>query len=123
MLKDSLAQLYRKVILLQALSILLVSAAAFFIDGWQASLSAFYGGGTALVGSLVYSVLARESRVIAISGKHVLCRHVLAEIAKVVTVLALMLCALASGWFVASWLVAAMGFALLGQGLAVWIIR
>lgn len=123
MLKSSLAQLYRKVILLQALSTLLVTTAAFFIDGQQASFSAFVGGATALIGSLVYAALARESKVVAVSGKQVLGRHVFAELAKIAAVLALMLGALASGWFAAGWLVAAMGVALLGHWLAVLFIR
>ena len=122
-LKDSLGQLYRKVIFLQARLILLVAIAAFFIEGQKASLSAFVGGAAVLIGGLVYSVLARESKVVAISGKHVLCRHVLAEVAKTVAVLSVLLGALTSGWFVAGWLVAAMGAALLGHWLAVLIIR
>ena len=111
MLKDSLGQLYRKVIFLQVRLILLVTIAAFFIEGQQASLSAFVGGAAVLIGGLVYSVLARESKGVAISGKHVLGRHVLAEVAKTVAVLSILMGAFTSGWFVAGWLVAAMGAA------------
>ncbi len=123
MLKDSLAQLYRKVIFLQALLLLLVTTAAFFIEGQRALLSAFVGGAVALIGSLIYSVVARESKVEAVSGKWVFGTHVLAEVTKIVAVLTLMLGALASGWFAAGWLVVAMGVVLLGHWLAVLIIR
>lgn len=123
MLKSSLAQLYRKVIFFQALLILLATIAAIFIDGQQAALSAFVGGAAVLIGSLNYSVLARESKVVAVSGKRVFGRHVLAEIAKIMTVLLLIMGAFLSGWFAAGWLFAAMVVTLLGHWLIVLIIR
>lgn len=123
MLNDSLAQLYRKVIIAQALLVLLVATAAFFVEGQRAFLSALMGGAAALAGSFVYSVVARESKVKAASGRQALCRHVLAEVTKIVVVFTLVLGALASGGFSAGWLVAAMGVVLLGHWLAVLIIR
>ena len=123
MLRDSLERLYQKVIFLQALLVLLMIVIAAVFDGQVAAISALSGGVAVLTSSLVYAALASESKVSAISAGNVLRRHIAAEVAKVVVVLTLVLCALASGWFVAGWLVATMVVALSGHWLAVFIIR
>jgi F0F1-type ATP synthase assembly protein I len=123
MLKDTTAQIYLKVFFLQALSILVLAGAAFFAIGEMGFVSAIAGGGTVLMGNLVYSVVASASSSRPVSGKRLLARHALAEAAKVAVVLALTMAALATGWFVGGWLVAAMGIALIGHWLALLIIR
>ena len=123
MLRDSLERLYQKVIFLQALLVLLMIVIAAVIDGQVAAISALSGGVAVLTSNFVYAALASESKVSAISAGNVLRRHIAAEVAKVVVVLMLLLCALASGWFVAGWLVATMVVALSGHWLAVFIIR
>ena len=123
MLRDSLERLYQKVIFLQALLVLLMIVIAAVFDGQVAAISALSGGVAVLTSNFVYAALASESKVSAISAGNVLRRHIAAEVAKVVVVLTLVLCALASGWFVAGWLVATMVVALSGHWLAVFIIR
>lgn len=123
MLRDSLERLYQKVTFLQALLVLLMIVIAVVIDGQVAAISALSGGVAVLTSSFVYAALASESEVSAISAGNVLRRHIVAEVAKVVVVLMLLLCALASGWFVAGWLVVTMVVALSGHWLAVFIIR
>ena len=76
-----------------------------------------------MTGSLAYAALARGSKVSAVSAGRVLGRHLVAETTKVLVVLTLMFAALASGWFVASWLLVAMGVTLLGHWLALLLIR
>jgi F0F1-type ATP synthase assembly protein I len=115
-LRDTLKALYRKVIFLQALL-------ALVIDGPVAAMSALTGGTAVLVSSIVYAAIAKESRVTAVSAGSVLRRHLMAEAGKIVAVLFLVLCALGSGWFVAGWLVAAMGVTLTGHWFLVFIIR
>ena len=123
MLRDGLGQTYEKVIFAQAMLAALVVFLALIAGGHADALSAFTGGGVVMTGSLAYAALARESKVSAVSAGRVLGRHLLAEMAKVLVVLTLMFAALASGWFVASWLLVAMGVTLLGHWLALLIIR
>lgn len=123
MLSDSLGQLYRKVIFLQTVLVSVIALVGLVSGGAVAAISGLVGGGAAVLGTVVYAILARESRLTAVGAKRVLGRHLLAESAKVATVLVLILAALASGWFAAGWLIAAMGASLLGHGLAVLVIR
>jgi len=123
MLRDALGQTYRKVIFLQAILTALSSVVALLIAGTVPAVSALTGGSAGVVGSIAYAVLARESKVSMVSAGRVLTRHLMAETAKVLLVLSLVLVSLASGWFVAGWLIAAMAVALLGQWLALLIIR
>ncbi len=123
MLRDALGQTYRKVIFLQAILTALSSVVALLIAGTVPAVSALTGGSAVVVGSIAYAVLARESKVSMVSAGRVLTRHLMAETAKVLLVLSLVLVSLASGWFVAGWLIAAMAVALLGQWLALLIIR
>jgi len=123
MLRDALGQTYRKVIFLQAILTALSSVVALLIAGTVPAVSALTGGSAVVVGSIAYAVLARESKVSMVSAGRVLTRHLMAEAAKVLLVLTLVLVSLASGWFVAGWLIAAMAVALLGQWLALLIIR
>lgn len=123
MLRDALGQTYQKVIFLQALLVAIVVPIAWFFAGETAAMSALVGGAAVLTGSLAYAWLARESRVSAVSAGRVLARHLLAEVVKILVVLVVMAAALASGWFAAVWLIAAMGVALLGHLLALLIIR
>lgn len=123
MLRDALGQTYRKVIFLQAILTALLSVAALVIVGAMPALSALTGGAAVIVGSIAYAALARESKVTMVSAGRVLTRHLMAEAAKVLLVLTLVFASLASGWFVAGWLIAAMAVALLGQWLALLIIR
>ena len=123
MLNDALTRLYQKVICLQAFTALLAAAAALLIAGRLASASALVGGIAVVIGSCTYSLIARESQVSVISGKRVLGKHVLAELAKIAAVLIILLAAIASGWFTVGWLVLAMAITLLGHWLVVLIIR
>jgi len=123
MLRDALGQTYRKVIFLQAILTALSSVVALLIAGTVPAVSALTGGSAVIVGSIAYAVLARESKVSMVSAGRVLTRHLMAEAAKVLLVLTLVLASLASGWFVAGWLIAAMAVSLLGQWLALLIIR
>jgi F0F1-type ATP synthase assembly protein I len=123
MLRDALGQTYRKVIFSQAILTALLSVAALVIAGAMPALSALIGGAAVIVGSIAYAALARESKVSMVSAGRVLTRHLMAEAAKVLLVLTLVFASLASGWFVAGWLIAAMAVALLGQWLALLIIR
>ena len=123
MLRDSLGRTYRKVIFLQAILTALSSVVALLIAGTVPAVSALTGGSAVIVGSIAYAVLARESKVSMVSAGRVLTRHLMAEAAKVLLVLTLVLASLASGWFVAGWLIAAMAVSLLGQWLALLIIR
>ena len=123
MLRDGLGQTYQKVIFAQALLAAAMAIVALFAGGQAAALSGLTGGVAVLTGSLAYAALARESKVSAVPVGRVLGRHLLAEAAKVLMVLTMMFAALASGWFVAGWLLAAMGVTLLGHWLALLIIR
>ena len=123
MLADSLGRLYQKVILVQAgLALLVVLVAAIFA-GKLAALSALVGGASVVMASFAYAVLAKTSKVSQVSAGTVLRRHALAEAAKWLVVLGLLFGTLNSGWFIASWLVAAMCVALLGHWLVLLIIR
>jgi hypothetical protein len=86
-------------------------------------MSSLVGGVAVLVGSLIYVALARESKTAAKPGTRIFARHIVAEAAKIAAVVLVALSALASGWFFAGWLVAGLAVALLGHGLAVFIIR
>ena len=123
MLKDSLGATYRKVIFLQMLLAGIFALIALMARGQLAAVSAIGGGMAVVMGSIAYAIVARETKVVAVSGKLVLTRHALAEVAKVVVTLGLMLGAYASGWFAAGWLLAAMGVALTGHVLAVLFIK
>jgi F0F1-type ATP synthase assembly protein I len=123
MLRDSLSRLYRKVLGVQALSVSILSLVAWVVAGREAAMSSLVGGVAVLVGSLIYAALARESKTAARSGTRIFARHIVAEAAKIAVVVVVALSALASGWFFAGWLVAGMAVALLGHGLAVFIIR
>jgi F0F1-type ATP synthase assembly protein I len=120
---DSLGRLYQKVILVQAgLALLVVLAAAIF-EGKLAALSALVGGASVVVASFVYAVVARKSKVSQVSAGKVLRRHAFAEAGKWLVVLGLLFGALTSGWFIATWLVAAMCVALLGHWFVFLIVR
>jgi F0F1-type ATP synthase assembly protein I len=120
---DSLGRLYQKVILVQAGLALLVVLAAVIFEGKLGALSALVGGVSVVTASFVYAVLARKSKVSQVSAGKVLRRHAFAEAAKWLVVLGLLFGALNSGWFIATWLVAAMCVALLGHWLVFLIIR
>jgi F0F1-type ATP synthase assembly protein I len=122
-LRDGLGQTYKKVIFAQVLLAASTIIVALLVSGQTAAVSGLIGAVAVLTGSLVYTALARESKVSAVSAGRVLGRHLLAEAAKVLVVLTIVLVALASGWFVAGWLIAAMGVTLLGHWLALLIIR
>ncbi|MEO8101654.1 MAG: hypothetical protein ABI790_03960 [Betaproteobacteria bacterium] len=123
MLRDDLGHTYQKVILAQALLGILVAIVALVAGGMAAAASGLIGGAVVMAGSFVYAALARNSKVSAVSAGRVLGRHLVAEAAKVVVVVSLLFAALASGWFVAGWLLAAMGVTLLGHWLALLTIR
>jgi F0F1-type ATP synthase assembly protein I len=123
MLRDSLSRLYRKVLAVQALSVSILSLVALVVAGREAAMSSLIGGVAVLSGSLLYAALARESKTAARPGMRIFARHIVAEAAKIAVVVVVALSALASGWFFAGWLVAGLAVALLGHGLAVFIIR
>ena len=123
MLRDGLGKIYQKVILTQALLACFMVLVAQLASGKAAAVSVLAGAAAVLSGSLVYAALARHSKVSAVSAERVLGRHLLAEAAKVLVVLAIVLLAMASGWFVAGWLIAAMAVTLLGHWLALLSIQ
>ncbi len=123
MLRDSLSQLYRKVFSVQLAAVLMLAVVAAIFAEQGAVFSTLIGGIAVVMGGLIYSALARQSKTTARSGARIFARHVFAEIAKLAVVVMIVLAALASGWFLAGWLVAGMAVALLGHGLAVFIIR
>jgi F0F1-type ATP synthase assembly protein I len=114
---------YRNVLLLQASVVALFALLALFWRGEVAAWSALMGGVVIVAGNLVYAIVARPSKVTAKAGSEVLLRHVLAELAKVLFVLGLMLVAFSSGKFDAVWVLAAMGIALLGHVLSLFLFK
>ena len=123
MLIDSLGRLYQKVIFVQIGLLGMVALAAAVFAGGLAALSALAGGISVVGGSLAYAALASKSKVSAVSAGRVLRRHAFAEAAKWLVVLGLLLGALNSGWFIATWLVAAMCVALLGHWFVLLIVQ
>ena len=123
MLHDGLGRTYQKVILSQSALAVVSVVAGLIAAGQEAAISALAGGVAVLAGSVVYVALARQSKVSAVSAGRVLGRHLMAEAAKILLVLILVFAALASGWFVAGWVLAAMAVTLLGHWLALLIIR
>ena len=123
MLQDGLGKIYQKVIFTQALLAGFMVLVAQLASGKAAAVSVLTGAVAVLSGTLVYAVLARHSKVSAVSAGRVLGRHLLAEAAKVLIVLVIVLLAMASGWFVAGWLIAAMAVTLLGHWLALLSIQ
>ena len=123
MLQDGLGKIYQKVIFTQALLAGFMVLVAQLTSGKSAAVSVLTGAVAVLSGTLVYAVLARHSKVSAVSAGRVLGRHLLAEAAKVLVMLAIVLLAMASGWFVAGWLIAAMAVTLLGHWLALLSIQ
>lgn len=114
---------YRKVLVTQSVVVLIFAALAWVWQGQVAGISALFGGLIIVVGNLAYAFVARPSTVTAKSGNQVLLRHVLAELAKILFVLGLMLFAFSSGKFDAVWLIAALGVALLGHGLSLLLSK
>jgi F0F1-type ATP synthase assembly protein I len=114
---------YRKVLVTQAVVVLGFAALALVWQGQIAAVSALFGGLIIIVGNLAYAFIARPSKVKAQSGNQVLLRHVLAEVAKILFVLGLMLFAFSAGKFDAVWLIAAVGVALLGHGLSLLLSK
>lgn len=109
-----------------AVQVVLVAVFAFIALIWQgqlAGLSAVCGGAIIVLGNLAYAVIARPHKVRHVSSNQVLMRHVLAEVAKILIVLALMLGAFTVNKFDAVWLIAAVGVALLGHGLSLLIVK
>jgi F0F1-type ATP synthase assembly protein I len=122
MLADSLATTYRKVLGAQGVLVLMLAAFG-LLQGLNVAVSVLMGGAAVLAGNLVYFAVAREKSVSAKSAGRVLGRHLFAEVAKLLTITVILLVALASGWFVPLWVLAAMGVALLGHWLALLIIK
>jgi F0F1-type ATP synthase assembly protein I len=122
-LRDNLGKTYKKVALLQAVIGGLLIFIAGLAAGGTAAISAAAGGLAVICGTAIYASLARESALQSVSAGKVMGRHLAAEFAKVLTIVVLMLLALASGWFAAGWLVVAMGVVLFGHWLALLIIR
>jgi F0F1-type ATP synthase assembly protein I len=123
MLRDGLGQTYQKVFFMQALLAVTFAFVALIAGGQKVAVSGLTGSAAVLAGSVAYVALARASKVSTVSARRVLGRHLLAEAAKVFVVLTFLSAALASGWFAAGWLLAAMGVTLLGHWLALLIIR
>lgn len=114
---------YRNVILLQAILVTLFSVFALLWQGQTAGLSALCGGFVIWAGNLAYVIIARPSKVSSVSGNQVLMRHMLAETAKILIVLSLMLGAFTSARFDAVWLLAALAVALIGHGLSLMLLK
>ncbi|MBL8513981.1 MAG: ATP synthase subunit I [Betaproteobacteria bacterium] len=122
MLADSLATTYRKVLSVQG-ALILICAVASLVQGTQGAVSVLCGGAAVLAGNLVYFAVAREKSVSAKPAGRVLGRHLFAEVAKLLTILVILLVALASGALGPLWVLAGMGVALMGHWLALLIIK
>ncbi len=106
---------YRRVLILQAAAVFLIVAFAVLFAGQVAAASALIGGGAVIAGSLAYAFIARPAKVFAVSGKRVLLRHMLAEVAKLMIALGCMFVAFATRSFDGGWLLVGMGGTLLGH--------
>ncbi len=109
-----------------AIQVALIAAFSMILFVWQgelASLSAIFGGFVIVLGNLAYAFIARPHKVNVVSGNQALMRHVLAEVAKILIAMSLLLGAFASNKFDAVWLIAAVGVALLGHGLSLLIVK
>ena len=106
---------YRLVLILQAAAVLLVVVFSIFFAGETAAASALIGGGAVVAGSLAYAFIARPAKVFAVSGKRVLLRHVVAEVAKLMIILGCVFAAFATKSFDGGWLLVGMGGTLLGH--------
>lgn len=111
------------VVTIQVVLAVIFAAIGFVWQGQLAGLSAVCGGLIIVLGNLAYAFIARPSKVRHISGNQVLMRHVLAEVAKILIVMSLMLGAFTANMFDAVWLIAAVGIALLGHGLSLLIVK
>ena len=96
----------------------MVALVALLVGGHLASGSVMIGGGAVFVGSLAYAMVARPVKVFAVSGKRVLLRHMLAEVAKICISLGLVFAAFATQSFEGGWLLVGMGVALLAHRFA-----
>ena len=99
------------------------AAIALIWQGSVAGLSAICGGAIIVLGNIAYAFIARPNTVRHVSSNHALMRHVLAEVAKVLIVLALMLGAFTANKLDAVWLIAAVGVALFGHALSLLIVK
>ncbi len=131
MLKDSLAQIYLKVFLLQgAIAVLLALVLLPF--GLNFSLSAIAGAASVLIGNACYMLvetralsggLGNKAQAKKRLGGRVFGRHLFAELLKIVVIAGLLGLAFASGWFNALWLVIAASVVIIGHVGAFFIIR
>lgn len=112
-----------KVIIVQTILAATFAIVALVWKGQLAGLSALCGGVVVVLGNMAYGFIARPQKVSRVSGNQVLLRHVLAEIAKILITLSLLLGAFALNKFDALWLIAAVGVALLGHGLSLLIVK
>jgi F0F1-type ATP synthase assembly protein I len=106
---------FRRVLIVQASAVVLATVAILVFAGTLPAGSALIGGGAVLAGNLAYAFVARPATVFAVSGKRVLLRHMLAEVAKLCIALGLMFAAFASQSFDGGWLLVGMGSALLAH--------
>jgi F0F1-type ATP synthase assembly protein I len=112
-----------KVVVVQVILVVTFALVALIWKGQLAGLSALCGGLVVVLGNLAYAFVARPPKVSRVSGNQVLVRHVLAEVAKILITLSLLLGAFASNKFDAVWLIAAVGVALLGHALSLLIVK
>jgi F0F1-type ATP synthase assembly protein I len=112
-----------KVVVVQTILVVMFALFALVWQGQQPSLSAFCGGLTVVLGNIAYAFVARPHKVSRVSGNQVLVRHVLAEVAKILITLSLLLGAFGSNKFDAVWLIAAVGVALLGHAMSLLIVK
>lgn len=114
---------YRKVLILQAIGTALLALVTFTLLGQLVAVSALLGGASIMVGNLVYAFIARPVTVTAKPGGEVLLRHALAQLAKLIIVLFLMLAAFASGALAPGWFLVAMGVALACHWLSLLFVQ
>jgi F0F1-type ATP synthase assembly protein I len=110
----------RRVLIVQVASVALLTVVALVSSGQLAAISALAGGGTVVVGSLVYAFIVRPAEVFAVSGRRVLLRHIVAELAKLSLVLGLLFGAFATRSFDGGWLLAGFILVLLAYWAAIF---
>jgi len=110
-----ISAVFQRVLIVQTSAVLLASGVILASVGTLPAGSALIGGGAVLAGNLAYALVARPAKVFAVSGKRVLLRHMLAEVAKLCIAMSLMFAAFASQAFDGGWLLVGTGVALVAH--------
>lgn len=118
-----LGDIFRKVLVLQSALTGVVAVIAWLSSGWWEAGSAVTGGAIVMLSSLAYAWVVRPRGVSVRSGNAVLMQHLMAELAKLVLLLGLMVAAFASQRFAAGWLVSGLACAVAGHWLAMLVYK